>query len=54
MPIYEYLCKKCDIVDEITWDKFDGGPIVYCKICNKMMHKILSRVYHKNKNKGKP
>ncbi len=54
MPIYEYRCLHCGEVMEIVWAKFDGGPAsVKCTGCGKDAGKILSRVTHKNKRKGR-
>lgn len=54
MPIYEYRCLHCGKVIEIVWEKVDGGPATVRCSCGKDAGKILSRVIHNNKHKGKP
>lgn len=54
MPIYEYRCNQCGHVMEYIHDKFDGGPqLIKCEQCKGPASKILSRVIHKNKRKGR-
>lgn len=54
MPCYEYQCKECGEITEITWGKMDGGPpCVACAHCRCLALKILSTVQHKGKKKGR-
>lgn len=42
MPIYEYLCKKCNVVEEKFFKNFNHTEIIYCQNCNSKAYKIIA------------
>jgi putative FmdB family regulatory protein len=42
MPIYEYECEKCGVVEEI-FQKFSDKPLKKCTHCSGKLHKLISQ-----------
>lgn len=54
MPIYEYYCGTCTETTEHPQTAPDGGPPTKkCEICGDTAYRVLSRVFHSGKDKGK-
>ena len=41
MPIYEYRCSGCGLINEV-WQKFSDSPLVTCEVCGGSVKKIIS------------
>jgi putative FmdB family regulatory protein len=41
MPIYEYECKECGKIQEVS-QKFSDKPLAQCKQCSGKLHKLIS------------
>ena len=41
MPIYEYECAKCGMIEEAI-QKFSDRPLTRCKQCSGKLHKLIS------------
>jgi putative FmdB family regulatory protein len=41
MPIYEYECTECGLVEEAL-QKFTDSPLTTCKKCSGKLHKLIS------------
>jgi len=42
MPIYEYECMNCGMVEE-AFQRFSDKPLTKCKHCSGKLHKIVSQ-----------
>ncbi|NNF98460.1 MAG: zinc ribbon domain-containing protein [Desulfobacteraceae bacterium] len=42
MPIYEYECSKCGLIEEAI-QKFSDKPLSKCKHCSGKLHKLVSQ-----------
>jgi len=42
MPVYEYECTKCGIIEEVI-QKFSDKPLTKCKHCSGKLHKLISQ-----------
>jgi putative FmdB family regulatory protein len=42
MPIYEYECKECGKIEEVS-QKFSDKPLTQCKKCSGKLHKLISQ-----------
>ena len=42
MPIYEYECTKCHVVEEVL-QKFSDKPLKKCKHCSGKLQKLISQ-----------
>jgi len=42
MPIYEYLCKQCNAIDEVKRRMADSGKPWHCHECKAVMIKKMS------------
>ncbi len=42
MPIYEYECKECGKIEEVS-QKFSDKPLTQCKLCSGKLHKLISQ-----------
>ncbi len=41
MPIYEYACMQCGIIDEVL-QKFSDKPLKKCNLCSGKLQKLIS------------
>ena len=44
MPIYEYICKKCNISKQISRSFSENDPGYYCDTCNSKLLRVYSNV----------
>jgi len=51
MPIYEYECKKCGVIEEAI-QKFSDRPLTRCKHCSGKLHKLVSHTSFHLKGTG--
>ena len=51
MPIYEYECTKCGMIEE-TIQKFSDRPLTRCKQCSGKLHKLVSHTSFHLKGTG--
>ncbi len=51
MPIYEYECAKCGMVEEAI-QKFSDRPLTRCKQCSGKLHKLVSHTSFHLKGTG--
>lgn len=51
MPMYEYKCKKCDLVFEVM-QKFSDAPLTKCKSCDGVVEKQISQTAFSLKGSG--
>jgi len=42
MPIYEYECTKCGVLEEVL-QKFSDQPLSTCSHCSGSLHKVISQ-----------
>ncbi|OQY58514.1 MAG: FmdB family transcriptional regulator [Desulfobacteraceae bacterium 4572_88] len=42
MPIYEYKCEQCGMVEE-AFQKFSDEPLTSCNHCSGKLHKLMSQ-----------
>ena len=42
MPIYEYICKNCEVKFEV-FQKITDEPLKTCKTCGNKVKKIISQ-----------
>ena len=42
MPIYEYECTQCGVIEEAI-QKFSDKPLKKCKHCSGRLHKLVSQ-----------
>ena len=42
MPIYEYECTRCGLVEEVM-QHFSDKPLKTCRKCSGKLHKLISR-----------
>jgi putative FmdB family regulatory protein len=42
MPIYEYQCEQCGIIEEAI-QKFSDKPLTKCVHCSGRLHKLISQ-----------
>ena len=51
MPIFDYLCKQCEVIEEnVLVKKFDD--VNHCKKCGTELHRLMSRPAFKFKTAG--
>lgn len=43
MPIYQYKCKKCKVIEEV-FQKTSNEPLTVCPLCRGELVKIISPV----------
>ena len=51
MPIYEYECAKCGMIEEAI-QKFSDRPLTRCKQCSGKLHKLVSHTSFHLKGTG--
>ena len=51
MPIYEYECTKCGMVEEAL-QKFSDKPLKKCRHCSGKLHKLVSQSSFQLKGTG--
>ena len=51
MPIYEYLCEKCDSHFEVI-QKFSDKPLKFCSNCKGRLTKLISQTSFQLKGSG--
>jgi putative FmdB family regulatory protein len=62
MPVYEYMCKKCNKITEQWTNIYECIDLIVCPNCGETAHKIISQStfalkgggwYAEGYNKGK-
>jgi putative FmdB family regulatory protein len=40
LPIYEFICPRCEVIKEIKLNVKDAGTPIYCSKCDTLMNRI--------------